>query len=495
MKFMSILLKEGRKEDLQKKYANKFSEEDLNWILNISDLQDFNHKYTDFILKTVHPDHVTGDTEIGVNLIKSFDKYQSQLDKKDINQYKSLEELDSALIPIHQKEKQKDLESRVDKIYEDDKFLVVKPKTEESSCKYGSNTKWCVTSKGTGHFGRYTSGRQALYFIINKSKSTNKNYSKVAIHFDDEGNKKYWDTQDTQMSHRETEIFDYAFPEIIQSINNDYKSFALSMVDRVLTQVFDSIGETSSDDRKYLGTQNTLSVNLRGFQNNTELGFGHSEGLLDISLDSVEGTKSIDRYLVLITYKPENENTFTANIGFEGRDTFDNSFEDLDLDRWEIDVRYKIDRNPAQTAEGVRRHIATRVLDHIKNNPKLVQKVAGSTRVWRADRANYGYTFGKNKGLIKKLVDYLDSGVIGNKLDFLEHIGKLKSKIVNGKKMYAHSSRGDYSPSSQFRGQFSSFFASAKNAGILNYRKIGNQFLLIKGPNFNAFKEGKLKAL
>ena len=44
MKFMGILLREGRKEDLKKKYANKFDEETLNWILNISDLVDFNHK-------------------------------------------------------------------------------------------------------------------------------------------------------------------------------------------------------------------------------------------------------------------------------------------------------------------------------------------------------------------------------------------------------------------------------------------------------------------
>jgi len=41
MKFFSILLKEGRKEDLRKKYSTKFNEEDLEFILNISDLQDF----------------------------------------------------------------------------------------------------------------------------------------------------------------------------------------------------------------------------------------------------------------------------------------------------------------------------------------------------------------------------------------------------------------------------------------------------------------------
>jgi len=34
---MGILLREGRKEDLKKKYSTKFNEEDLDFILNISD--------------------------------------------------------------------------------------------------------------------------------------------------------------------------------------------------------------------------------------------------------------------------------------------------------------------------------------------------------------------------------------------------------------------------------------------------------------------------
>jgi hypothetical protein len=45
------------------------------------------------------------------------------------------------------------------------------------------------------------------------------------------------------------------------------------------------------------------------------------------------------------------------------------------------------------------------------------------------------------------------------------------------------------------RGQHASFFAAAKNAGILGYRKVGREFFLTKGPNFDAFKSGELKAL
>jgi hypothetical protein len=166
-----------------------------------------------------------------------------------------------------------------------------------------------------------------------------------------------------------------------------------------------------------------LTTYIRGFQNILDLGFGHSEARLSVSLESDTENKLIDEYQVFITYKNKDDRTFSAIIGFMGNDEVaGDDFEDLGLEDWGIDVTYNLGRTPADTAEGIRRHIVTRVLDHIKNNPKLLQKVAGSSLVWRPDRFNYGYTFGKNKGLIKKLVDYLDAGSIGTKLDFLESI-------------------------------------------------------------------------
>jgi len=488
MKFMSILISEGRKEDLKKKYSNKFDEETLNWILNISDLVDFNHKYTDFLLRVVDPkiDATADYVDIIIDNLKLFDKYQSKLEKKDINQYKDVIELENSLKPFQEKEKEKELESQSKKIYEKGDFVVIQPKTEEASCKYGSNTKWCVTSKGSGHFGRYTAGRQGLYFIINKAKSTNKNYSKVAIHFDDGGNIRYWDAQDSPMSQREIDVFEYAFPEMIEAIKSDYKVYVGSMTDKFLTESFNSVGETSADKRNYLNSTYTLSTLVRGFQNIPDLGFGHTEGVLTISLSSDEDNKLIDEYKIFITYKSKDEKTFTASIGFMGDDEVPgDDFEDLGLEDWGIDATYNIGRTPAETAEGVRRHITNRVLDYIVNNPKLTQKIVGTTKVWNPNRSSYGYTFGKNKGLIKKLVDYLDAGTIGTKADFLEFIGKVKPKIENGKKVY----------DKNIRGYFSSFFASAKLAGILNYRKVGNQYLLTKGPNFDAFKNGELRAL
>jgi hypothetical protein len=498
---MSILLKEGRKEDLKKKYSTKFNEQDLDFILNISDLVEFNHKYTDFVLKNTDGDGEldTDELEYLIELIKDFDKYQSQFPKKDINQYVSLNELEKVVNFVRVKNKDKELEGQAKKIYEKGDFVVIQPKTEQASCKYGSNTKWCVTSKNSGHFGRYTAGRQGLYFIINKAKSTNKNYSKVAIHFDDGGSMRYWDAQDSPMSQREVDVFEYAFPEMIDAIKADYIIFAGSMTDKFLTEAFNSVGETSADKRNYLNSTYTLSTLVRGFQNlsNTnplQSDFGRTEGILTISLESDNENKLIDGYRIFITYESKDERNFSASIGFMGDDDIrGDDIQDLGLEEWGIDVTYNIGRNPAETAEGVRRHIAHRVLDHIQSNPKLTQKVVGTSKVWNAPYG--GYKFGKNQGLIKKLVDFLDAGEIGTKLDFMEHIGKLKTKTVGSKKLYSHQGSENYLPSVNFRGQYSTFFSAAKLAGILGYRKIGKENFLVKGPNFDAFKSGELKAL
>jgi len=128
MKLMHILL-EGRKEDLRAKYIKSMDPEVLDWVLGISDLKDFNHKYTDFVLRTLNKDSedLDMDVDVLVGMVKDFDKYQSQLQKKDINQYKNAEELDAALLPFKVKEKERELENQTEKIYEDDGFLVLRP--------------------------------------------------------------------------------------------------------------------------------------------------------------------------------------------------------------------------------------------------------------------------------------------------------------------------------------------------------------------------------
>lgn len=499
MKFMSILLKEGRREDLKKKYAKKFEGgTGLDFILNISDLVDFNHKYTDWVLKNVDPasENFDDDVEYIVELIKDFDKYQSQFPKKDINQYVSVSELEAVVNFVRKKKKEKELENQIDKIYEDDKFLVVKPKTEEASCKYGANTKWCTTSKGTGHFQNYTKGVQALYYVINKKNSTDKNYSKIAIHFNPPNPQKYWDSEDNSLSKREVDIINYAFPEMTDAIKNHYESQVRPSQEIFLEEVFNNKESVHRQIKDYLNTNNTLKVEVGPFE--TILDEKHAQGVVKIILgpENEEG-QIIDAYDLFIVYTPKTTSYFAYEIGFQGKEPDDEwNYKDLGLENWNISVDSSLYEVSASLhAEKTKKYIAQRILDKISTDPALTSMMT-SKRVWRPN-ISYGYTFGKNKGLIKKLVNWLGdernaSG--GTKLDFLVDIGKLDKKIENGKKLYSQKGKNEFFPSINWRGHFSSFFASAKNAGILDYRKVGNQYFLVKGPNYDAFLKGDLKA-
>jgi len=52
--------------------------------------------------------------------------------------------------------------------YEDLEWLILRPFSFESSCKYGAGTKWCTTSESNpDHFFRYTR-KGVLVYVINK---------------------------------------------------------------------------------------------------------------------------------------------------------------------------------------------------------------------------------------------------------------------------------------------------------------------------------------
>ena len=73
-----------------------------------------------------------------------------------------------------------------EKVYEDEKWLVVRPLTIEASRLYGSNTKWCVTMRDESHLQVYLD-EGCMYYIIDKKKE-NGLYNKVLFHLTWVGN-------------------------------------------------------------------------------------------------------------------------------------------------------------------------------------------------------------------------------------------------------------------------------------------------------------------
>lgn len=475
---------------MKKKYANKFKETDLDWILNISDLVDFNHKYSDFVLKNVDPNSQTFDEDVhtAVEIVKDFDKYQPNLKKRDINQYNNLLDLDLVLEPIKAKEKERELAKQVQKIYEDDRFLVVVPLSHVASCKYGSGTKWCTTSSDDSNFKRYTGEDQRLYYIIKKNTSEKTPYYKIAVHFSTNGNQTWWNSQDSPLTTDAIEIFKELNTELYNSIKEDFEKNR-RQPSFYIKKTFDI--KNALSHILYLGKDQSKIVKIivDGYENIPDMP-GHAIGDMSIHLND----EKIDEYQVFIVWSVKNSNKeWMGDVGFgdfgDEEIKFDFGLEGLGF-KFE-DKIYTPEKNWKQVTYSILKYTAK----FIRENMEFMRFVYNSSKpIWMSS-IGYGYKFKENKGLVKKLVDWLDSDKEGTRLDFLTDIGvfekvqqdgKLKYKRVNGQHLY--------NPT-DLRGQYSSFFASAVLAGILKNIKKGRKYILAKGPNFENFKQGNLKAL
>ena len=157
MKFLKLILSEGRREDFLARFRQKFSDNDLKNIIRLSQDLAPNNKFLLFLGNALNPSDVESQLNKAKELINKFIKYQNVLDQRDINQYKSLEDIQYA-ISAHENKVRRDVKKLegADQVYEDDTFSIVTPQTHKASCYYGAGTKWCTASmNGDTHFDRY----------------------------------------------------------------------------------------------------------------------------------------------------------------------------------------------------------------------------------------------------------------------------------------------------------------------------------------------------
>jgi len=185
------LLAEGRLQDVKKKFP-----EDAVYIDQLSKIDPSgNNKYLMWMAK--HLDyHTRGATDTAketlvdtlTDLIQSFHKNVQRLEKKDINQYKSLDDVEAAIeklgATVKQKREKKKEEaqegSRI--VYESDKYFVVRPETEEASCYYGRNTQWCISAtESQNYFDDYARRGKAFYMVRDNYASDKDPNKKLAL--------------------------------------------------------------------------------------------------------------------------------------------------------------------------------------------------------------------------------------------------------------------------------------------------------------------------
>jgi hypothetical protein len=210
---VSEVLLEGRLEDVKAKYdedkasvIDTLSQSDpsgnnkyLEWMAKVSfsDTADFSLEDITNVVKAYHENIQRLTSDISTPIVDANkDSFPGRAERriknnpKDISGYPSLGSL--KLITDSLEETKKERPDR-DRIYQDDRWTVIVPKTHDAACKYGVHSNWCVSTSNKRYFSQYTEDRDALLFFIlwrNKRDSEDKSEYKVAI------NPKYdeWET-------------------------------------------------------------------------------------------------------------------------------------------------------------------------------------------------------------------------------------------------------------------------------------------------------------
>jgi hypothetical protein len=126
------------------------------------------------------------------------------IEENDLTKYKTFDQMISAMGVAEMKAEEKELESQVIKIHEDPEWLLIRPLTFKSSCKYGANTKWCTTTEHNQEYYNKYAKRGVLVYCINK-----KNGYKVAAFYSLDKNEpefSYWNQKDTRIDSTDSQL-------------------------------------------------------------------------------------------------------------------------------------------------------------------------------------------------------------------------------------------------------------------------------------------------
>jgi hypothetical protein len=188
------IIQEGRTDDFKSKYGQKFSPEIINRIIS-----NVTPKFLQWVGKVMDSINFEDNFLKLTQALNKFEKISSNLPKTDINQYQTLAELTGAITDYENKSRRnvKKVEGG-NVVYDDGRFFVVNPLNHEASCYYGKGTKWCTAAETDTHFKKYNDDGK-LFYIIDRSKSTNDPNYKVALLRKFDGEKLFYDAKDDQI--------------------------------------------------------------------------------------------------------------------------------------------------------------------------------------------------------------------------------------------------------------------------------------------------------
>jgi len=182
---VNLLMEALTPDELRTQYYNDIDKNVFNAAVKADPTSKPNHpgKYTKWLLNLVRNGlWKPGDTYETKKALTLFSKFGRNLDKNDINQYKSVGDLLNTVSRFSgmktQSETKKEAKKDASKVYEDDTWLIVVPHTEEAAKLYGKGTMWCTAADNDNMFDEYNN-EGPLYININK-----KTGEKFQFHFE-----------------------------------------------------------------------------------------------------------------------------------------------------------------------------------------------------------------------------------------------------------------------------------------------------------------------
>lgn len=237
------LLIESRISKFKTNYGRRFTPEQLDIIT-----KEVKGKFLEWVGKNLDGINFNEKFNKLSSLLSRFDKISSNLPIKDLYGYKNIEQLENALTEYENKQRRNVQKIKDANLVYDDKtrFIVFNPLTHDSSCYYGSGTKWCTASSTDEHFHRYNKDGKLFYVIDRTKKSTDPNY-KVAI---------------LQKYNGEVMVFNAVDDPIDTGwiFNTDDYERVLDSIDSYMNREFSDLIEIYRDERKLKREQERLNL-------------------------------------------------------------------------------------------------------------------------------------------------------------------------------------------------------------------------------------------
>ena len=515
---MNMILFEGRKEDSYKKFQKSIDAERkmistymddasaYDFIIDEPFMKETNYKYlNDFLEHFYTVNEYSGEAEplnrdpardmlFGIRnqiekligFLEVYDKHKSKFKYPELRQYlpfleEFVQEAKKIKDEVETKQIEKSAKKEIDKIFENDTLLVIKPKSFTASCYYGSGTRWCTTMKGNpSYFNQYSSNGNLYYLILKNVDRSNKFY-KMAIHVPKNGkfdsDSIWYDSTDERLTSREKEsVLAHMPKDAYNAMVNDFKtSFpkedVLDVIYKIIPKVTTShneiyqfkggklkfyIGRPSVEDSDRDNTSIRISTPWEVVEIDKEGKTSYSEdGVIDCYFKVYNTQVMIGKHIVrfdaeIIPYNTDQnivkKSTYTKTLI-------------LDEDR-QSDPEHVL-RRTSDLLDNLNKEFYYTIYKDLVEDEFLSDKYP-PTKAKSYTMSQYTFT-GKGT-LTKAFMEYLKNipeGKAGNKNEFLTQLGRRTGP-----------------------GQYSSFFSALKQAGIT---KAEGKSGLVKGPNFDKF--------